>query len=98
MSGQFSGPTLELPGQLKRGLSAGHPWVYRDHVPRGFQAASGTWVKVRCGAYAAFALWDETSRIALRMFSEQGVPDELFRNPSSERLRTFLGRFHQVFR
>jgi 23S rRNA (cytosine1962-C5)-methyltransferase len=71
----FSGPTLELPGQLKRALQAGHPWVYRDHVPRGFQAASGTWVKVRCGAYSAFALWDETSRIALRMFSELGVPD-----------------------
>ena len=30
--------------------------------------------------------------------AEQGAPEELFRNPSSERLRTFLGRFHQVFR
>jgi 23S rRNA (cytosine1962-C5)-methyltransferase len=75
VSAAFSGPTLELPGQLKRGLQAGHPWVYRDHVPRGFQAASGTWVKVRAGSYAAFALWDETSRIALRLFSEQQVPD-----------------------
>ena len=75
MSTQFSGPTLELPGQLKRGLQAGHPWVYRDHIPRGFQAASGSWVKVRCGAYTAFALWDETSKIALRMFSETTVPD-----------------------
>jgi 23S rRNA (cytosine1962-C5)-methyltransferase len=71
----FAGPTLELPAQLKRGLQAGHPWVYRDHVPRGFQAASGTWVKVRAGGYSAFALWDETSRIALRLFSELGVPD-----------------------
>jgi 23S rRNA (cytosine1962-C5)-methyltransferase len=71
----FSGPTLELPAQLKRGLQAGHPWVYRDHVPRGFQAASGTWVKVRAGGYTAFALWDETSKIALRMFSERAVPD-----------------------
>jgi 23S rRNA (cytosine1962-C5)-methyltransferase len=71
----FSGPTLELPAQLKRGLQAGHPWVYRDHVPRGFQAASGTWVKVRAGGYSAFALWDETSKIALRLFSERGVPD-----------------------
>jgi 23S rRNA (cytosine1962-C5)-methyltransferase len=75
VSVQFSGPVLELPGQLKRGLQAGHPWVYRDHVPRGFQAASGSWVKVRCGSYTAFALWDETSRIALRLFSELGVPD-----------------------
>jgi 23S rRNA (cytosine1962-C5)-methyltransferase len=71
----FSGPTIELPGQLKRGLQAGHPWVYRDHVPRGFQAASGTWVRVRAGSFSAFALWDETSRIALRLFSESRVPD-----------------------
>jgi 23S rRNA (cytosine1962-C5)-methyltransferase len=75
VSAPFSGPTLELPTQLKRGLQAGHPWVYRDHVPRGFQAASGTWVKVRAGSYAAYALWDETSRIALRLFSELQVPD-----------------------
>lgn len=75
MNAAFAGPTLELPGQLKRGLQAGHPWVYRDHVPRGFKAASGTWVKVRAGGYSAFALWDETSSIALRLFSERGVPD-----------------------
>ncbi|HEY3252455.1 MAG TPA: hypothetical protein VGJ91_00850, partial [Polyangiaceae bacterium] len=75
MNAAFSGPTLELPAQLKRGLQAGHPWVYRDHVPRGFQAASGTWVKVRAGGYTAFALWDETSKIALRLFSERAVPD-----------------------
>ena len=30
--------------------------------------------------------------------AEQGEPGELFRNPGSERLRTFLGRFHGVFR
>ncbi len=75
MSAEFSGPTLELPAQLKRGLQAGHPWVYRDHVPRGFRAASGTWVQIRSGGYTAYALWDETSRIALRLFSEQRVPD-----------------------
>jgi 23S rRNA (cytosine1962-C5)-methyltransferase len=66
---------LELPAQLKRGLQAGHPWVYRDHVPRDFQAPSGTWVRVRAGGYTAFALWDESSRIALRLFSEQRAPD-----------------------
>jgi 23S rRNA (cytosine1962-C5)-methyltransferase len=75
VSAPFSGPTVELPAQLKRGLQAGHPWVYRDHVPRGFQAASGSWVKVRAGGYTAFALWDESSRIALRLFSELQVPD-----------------------
>ena len=29
---------------------------------------------------------------------EQGAPVELFRNPGTERLRNFLGRFHGVFR
>jgi len=71
----FSGPTLELPAQLKRGLQAGHPWVYRDHVPRDFRAPSGTWVRVRAGGYTAFALWDESSRIALRLFSGERAPD-----------------------
>ena len=75
MSAAFSGPTLELSAQLKRGLQAGHPWVYRDHIPRGFQAASGSWVRVRAGGYTAFALWDESSKIALRLFSERAVPD-----------------------
>jgi len=75
VSEPFTGPTLELPSPLKRALQAGHPWVYRDHVPRAFQAASGTWVKVRAGGYSAFALWDETSKIALRLFSERVVPD-----------------------
>jgi 23S rRNA (cytosine1962-C5)-methyltransferase len=75
VSTPFTGPTLELPSPLKRALQAGHPWVYRDHVPRGFQAPSGTWVKVRAGGYSAFALWDETSKIALRLFSERVVPD-----------------------
>ncbi len=28
----------------------------------------------------------------------QGEPEKLFRDPGTERLRTFLGRFHQVFR
>lgn len=28
---------------------------------------------------------------------EQGPPDLLFRNPSSERLKNFLGRFHGIF-
>jgi ABC-type polar amino acid transport system ATPase subunit len=44
-------------------------------------------------AVASRVVFLEQGRVA-----EQGVPEELFRNPSSERLRTFLGRFHQVFR
>jgi polar amino acid transport system ATP-binding protein len=44
-------------------------------------------------AVASRVVFLEQGRVA-----EQGVPEELFRNPSSERLRMFLGRFHQVLR
>ena len=67
--------TLTLPTFLKGSLSEGHPWVYRDHVPRSFRAASGTWVRIEAGGFSAYALWDEKSPIALRVFSRQRVPD-----------------------
>ena len=68
-------PTVELPATLARSLGAGHPWVYRDHVPRGFDAPSGTWVRVRSGPVSAVALWDPGSPLALRIFSRSVVPD-----------------------
>jgi 23S rRNA (cytosine1962-C5)-methyltransferase len=67
--------TIQLPAFLEGALAAGHPWVYRDHVPRGFTARTGTWVQVRAGRRSAFAVWDEESPIALRVYSEQTVPD-----------------------
>lgn len=68
-------PTIELPGFLKRALSNGHPWVYRDHVPRRFSAPSGSWVRVKAGNFSAYALWDERSPIALRVMSAERQPD-----------------------
>lgn len=66
---------LELPAALEARLSAGHPWIYRDHVPRQFSAESGTFVQVVCGRFSGFALWDPESPIALRVFSRQKPPD-----------------------
>lgn len=70
-----SPPIIELPPALLPRLSTGHPWVYRDHVPRGFSAPPGTWVNVRSGRFSAFALWDPDSPIALRVYSRTAVPD-----------------------
>jgi 23S rRNA (cytosine1962-C5)-methyltransferase len=67
---------VELPRFLEAALSAGHPWVYRDHVPREFRARSGTVVEVRAGKFRGFALWDETSQIALRVYSSREPPSE----------------------
>jgi 23S rRNA (cytosine1962-C5)-methyltransferase len=68
-------PTVVLPRALESSLGRGHFWVYRDHVPRGFEAPSGSWVRVRAGRFVGYALWDASSPIALRVFSEQGLPD-----------------------
>ena len=69
-------PTLELPATLARSLFAGHPWIYRDHVPRAFSAPAGSFVRVRAGRFTGFALWDPDSPIALRVFSAREKPNE----------------------
>lgn len=70
-----TGAFLVLPEKLSESLSLGHPWVYRSHVPKGVAFASGTWVEVRSGSFAGYALWDESSPIALRIFSREAPPD-----------------------
>jgi 23S rRNA (cytosine1962-C5)-methyltransferase len=67
--------TLQIPPALKRSLDQGHPWIYRDQVVGAPDLASGDWVRVRCGAFTAFGLWDAGNPIAVRLFSRRGVPD-----------------------
>lgn len=67
-------PEIELPRFLEAALASGHPWVYRDHVPRGFSAEPGSVVRVRAGACTAFAVWDASSQIALRIYSTREPP------------------------
>ncbi|HKY35487.1 MAG TPA: class I SAM-dependent rRNA methyltransferase [Polyangiaceae bacterium] len=66
---------LVLPESLEARLSAGHPWVYRDHVPQSFRAQPGDFVAIRSGGFRGYALWDADSPIALRVFSRQQRPD-----------------------
>ncbi|KAM3094440.1 class I SAM-dependent rRNA methyltransferase [Phormidesmis sp. 146-12] len=66
---------IQLPTSLKDHLVQGHPWVYRNHVPPSLRLPSGSWAKVRCGGWSGFGLWDESGSIALRIFSEQQLPD-----------------------
>jgi 23S rRNA (cytosine1962-C5)-methyltransferase len=67
--------TLDLPTSLKSRLSRGHPWVYRNQVPGSPNLAPGAWVRVRCGGFSAYGLWDAESPIAVRVFSQNNVPD-----------------------
>ncbi len=61
-------PTIRLPSNLERPLAAGHPWVYRDHVPRGVDVEDGGWVRVEAGRTAAVGLWSAEGAIAVRAF------------------------------
>ena len=68
-------PTLELPAFLEASLGAGHPWVYRDHVPKELRAAPGSVFHIRAGAFSGYALWDSSSQIALRVYSTREPPN-----------------------
>ncbi|MFO8148673.1 MAG: class I SAM-dependent methyltransferase [Trueperaceae bacterium] len=61
-------PTLRLPAQLAEPLAAGHPWVYRDHVPGHPNLPDGAWVRVEAGRTAAIGLWAAEGAIAVRAF------------------------------
>src|SRR3954468_14689359 len=68
-------PEISLPMQLKERLAQGHPWVYRNHVPTNVRLPSGAWVRVRCGGWSGYGLWDAERPIAIRLFSERQLPD-----------------------
>jgi 23S rRNA (cytosine1962-C5)-methyltransferase len=59
-------PTLRLPERLAGPLAAGHPWVYRDHVPDRPALPDGAWVRVEAGRAAAVGLWATEGAIAVR--------------------------------
>jgi 23S rRNA (cytosine1962-C5)-methyltransferase len=67
--------TLEVPPGLKSRLSQGHPWVYGNQVSGEPDIPSGTWVRIRCGGFSSFGLWDAQGAIAVRLFSQRGVPN-----------------------
>ncbi len=58
---------LRLPARLEGPLAAGHPWVYRDHVPAGTNLPDGSWARVETGRTAALGLWAAEGAIALRI-------------------------------
>lgn len=66
---------LQLPAFLESELAAGHPWVYRNHIPASFEADTGSWICAQSGRTMVWALWDNESQIALRIYSRGGRPN-----------------------
>jgi 23S rRNA (cytosine1962-C5)-methyltransferase len=59
-------------------LALGHPWIYRNHLPQELSLPNGSWVHLRSGKAEGYALWDQGSPIALRLFSRRQVPDSVW--------------------
>ena len=52
--------TLQLKDELENALLAGHPWVYRNHLPPA-RLQSGDWVRLRAGRAAVGAAASATA-------------------------------------
>ncbi|CAA9580369.1 MAG: Putative RNA methyltransferase Caur_2521 [uncultured Truepera sp.] len=59
--------TLVLDRSLEPALKSGHPWVYRNHLPK-HTLSTGDWVRVRAGSAEAYGLFDAEGQIAVRLF------------------------------
>lgn len=60
-------PTLTLDKSLEPALKSGHPWVYRNHLPK-HTLATGDWVRVTAGSAEAYGLFDAEGQIGVRLF------------------------------
>ncbi len=85
-------PTIALNAKLEPALLSGHPWVYRNHLPR-HSLATGDWVRVEAGNAHAIGLYDDESAIALRLFSGAQVPDRAFVEARVEDALALRGAF-----
>lgn len=70
-------PTLDIGPGLETALASGHPWIYRNHLPR-HDLGGGEWVRVVAGRMAAFGLYDAEGAIGVRLYRRDAVPDRGF--------------------
>ena len=60
-------PTLTLEPNLESALKSGHPWLYRNHLPK-HTLQTGDWVRVQAGKAEAYGVYDDTGQIGVRLF------------------------------
>jgi len=67
--------TLNLGPSLEPAVVSGHPWIYRNHLPR-HRLSTGDWVRLEAGRAVAHGLYDGHGAIAVRLFSGEAAPDD----------------------
>lgn len=66
--------TLNLGNGMEAALASGHPWIYRNHLPSHPKVEHGEWVRLEAGSAVAVGLYDRDSKVAVRIFTREGVP------------------------
>ena len=66
--------TLRLAATLEGALASGHPWVYRNHLPR-HTLRTGDVVRLEAGRSASYGIYDDDGAIAVRLFGTV-LPDD----------------------
>jgi 23S rRNA (cytosine1962-C5)-methyltransferase len=67
--------TINLGPSLESALVSGHPWIYRNHLPK-HRLTTGDWLRVEAGRAVAHGLYDGHGAIAVRLFSREAPPDD----------------------
>jgi 23S rRNA (cytosine1962-C5)-methyltransferase len=80
-------PTLTVSADLEASLANGHPWLYRDHLPGSVDLETGTWVRIVSGQWHGIGLYDATSALAVRIYSQDVVPDAAWLTASVARAK-----------
>jgi 23S rRNA (cytosine1962-C5)-methyltransferase len=92
--------TLNLGKNLENALKSGHPWIYRNHLPQ-HNARNGEWVRLEANRASAIGLYDAESQIAVRLFSEDVLPNRAFiheRVKQALELRKLIGDDTDAYR
>lgn len=66
-------PTLSLGANMATPLGSGHPWIYRNHLPR-HDLSTGDWVRLEAGGASAVGIYDADGAIGVRIFGRDAVP------------------------
>lgn len=66
-------PTLNLGANMETPLGSGHPWIYRNHLPR-HDLSTGDWVRLEAGRASAVGIFDAEGAIGVRLFGRDTVP------------------------
>lgn len=63
-------PTLTLAAKLETAVGSGHPWLYRDHLPK-HALADGQQVRVTAGKAHAYGVYSANGAIGVRLYGSE---------------------------